>query len=190
MKRLMLMCLLGLVATSTGCGTIASQAYYGATGASGRYFEVKALEGPSALDRFQAVQVEAFDPSPMMGSIPSDVLAEVQPAVISRVTGMKLFTEVGERATAKPVLVVRGKFVDYDPGSSVVRAVYGANPTLTAQIELVDPSSRQVIGVAMVTGTVKSVVRAGRGELAQGMSKAVRGLLSAHISRKAAKEED
>ena len=45
MKRAMLVGLLASLAVSSGClGTIAKQAYYGATGASGRYFEIRDLE--------------------------------------------------------------------------------------------------------------------------------------------------
>ena len=115
----------------------------------------------------------------MMGAIPSNVVTEVQPAIVSRLAGAKVFAAVGSTVSARPALILRGKFVDYDPGGSVVRAVYGTNPTLTAQMELVDAQTRQVIGVAMVTGTVKSVIRAGPGELGDGMSKAVRGLVLA-----------
>jgi hypothetical protein len=42
----------------------------------------------------------------------------------------------------------------------------------------------------MVTGTVKSVVRANPGELASGMSKAVQGLLSTHMTREPPKDEN
>jgi hypothetical protein len=79
--------------------------------------------------------------------------------------------------------------MDYDPGSSVARAVYGTDPTLTAQIQLIDAETNQVIGVAVVTGIVRSVVRANPKELASGMSKAVKGLFSAHMARKP-KDED
>ncbi|MCX5670782.1 MAG: hypothetical protein NTU94_05610 [Planctomycetota bacterium] len=68
--------------------------------------------------------------------------------------------------------------------------MYGTDPTLTAQIELVDAQTQQPLGVAMVTGIVKSVVRANPREMASGVSKAVRGLLSAHMTRKPPKEED
>jgi hypothetical protein len=191
MKRLLLAALLVMLAVSSGCvSTMAKQAYYGVTGASGRYFELRGLGSSGALDRYQAVQVDPFDPSPMLGAIPSDVVSAVQPNIIDQVRKMKVFAEVGPRVPAGPALVIRGKFMDYDPGSSVVRAVYGTDPTLTAQIELADAQSNQVLGVAMVTGTVKSVIRANPTELASGVGKAVKGLLAAHLTRKPAKEED
>jgi hypothetical protein len=191
MKKVMLVGLLAMLAVSSGCiGTIAKQAYYGATGASGRYFEIRDLGGSFALDRYQGVQVEPFDPSLMLGAIPSDVVGAVQPDIIERLTKAKVFAEVGARVSAKPALIIRGKFMDYDPGSSAVRAVYGTDPTLTAQIELVDAETHQTLGIAMVTGTVKSVVRANPREMASGVSKAVQGLLSAHMTRKPQKDED
>ena len=191
MKRVMLVGLLAMLAVSAGCiSTIAKQAYYGATGASGRYFEIRDPGGSGVLDRYQGVQVDPFDPSPMLGAIPSDVVAAVQPDIIARLTKMKVFAAVGAKVSAGPALVIRGRFMDYDPGSSAVRAVYGTDPTLTAQIELVDAQTNQTIGIAMVTGTVKSVVRANPKELASGVSKAVQGLLSAHMTRKPPKDED
>ena len=190
MKRVMLVGLLAMLAVSAGCVTIAKQAYYGATGASGRYFEIRDPGGSGVLDRYQGVQVDPFDPSLMLGAIPSDVVAAVQPDIIERLTKMKVFAAVGAKVSAGPALVVRGRFMDYDPGSSAVRAVYGTDPTLTAQIELVDAQTNQTIGIAMVTGTVKSVVRANPKELASGVSKAVQGLLSAHMTRKPPKDED
>jgi hypothetical protein len=183
MKKVMLVGLLAMLAVSTGCvSTIAKQAYYGATGASARYFEIRDPGGSTVLDRFQGVQVEPFDPSLMLGAIPLDVVSAVQPDIIERLTKTNLFAEVGARVSAKPTLIIRGKFMDYDPGSSAVRAVYGTDPTLTAQIELVDAQTNQTVGVAMVTGIVKSVVRAK--EMASGVSKAVQGLLSSHMTRK------
>jgi hypothetical protein len=74
--------------------------------------------------------------------------------------------------------------------TGAARALYGTDPTLTAQIELVDAQTNKPVGVAMVTGTVKSVVRADPKEMASGVSKAVKGLLLAHMTRKPAKDED
>jgi hypothetical protein len=191
MKRVMLVGLLAMLAVSAGCiSTIAKQAYYGATGASGRYFEIREPGGSGVLDRYQGVQVEPFDPSLLLGAIPADVVGAVQPDIIERLTKMTVFAEVGARVSAKPTLIIRGRFMDYDPGSSAARAVYGTDPTLTAQIELVDTQTNKVIGVAMVTGTVKSVVRADPKEMASGVSKAVKGLLSTHMTRKPPKDED
>jgi hypothetical protein len=187
----MLVGLLAMLAVSAGCiSTIAKQAYYGATGASGRYFEIRNLGSSFALDRYQGVQVEPFDPSLMLGAIPSDVVSAVQPDIIERLTKMNVFTAVGTKVSARPALIIRGKFMDYDPGSSAARAVYGTDPTLTAQIELIDVQTNKIIGVAMVTGTVKSVVRANPKELASGMSKAVKGLFSTHMTRKPPEDED
>ena len=74
--------------------------------------------------------------------------------------------------------------MDFDPGGSGLRAVgFGVNPFVTAQIELVDGGSGKVLGVAMVTGTVKSAVRTGLDELADGMGKAIKGLVEQHHSK-------
>jgi len=190
MKRVILVGLLAGLALASGCmGTAVKQAYYGATGASGRYFEVRDLGTKGTLDRYMAVEVDVFDPSPMLGVIPADVRAAVQPAIVNRLIQMQLFTQVGAKVTVKPALAIRGKFVDYDPGTSAARAVgLGADPSLTAQIQLIDLEENKVLGVAMVSGTVKSAVRTGPGELAEGIGKAVKGLIEAHMLRKPEKD--
>jgi hypothetical protein len=188
MKKIFLLGLLAGLVTSVGCSTVATQVYSGATGASSRYYEIRALGTAIALDRYTAVQVEAFDASPMLGAIPADVVTATQPEIINQLTKSALFTQVAAKTTMRPALIIRGKFVDYDPGGSVVRAVYGTNPMLTAQIEIIDADSGKVVGVAMVTGTIKSVVRTAPAELGGGVGKAIRGLLAAHLSRTPAKE--
>jgi hypothetical protein len=191
MKRVLLVGLAAMLALASGCvSTIAKQAYYGATGASGRYFEIRETGGRGSLERYQAVQVEPFDPSLLLGAIPTDVVRAVQPAIIAQLSKAKVFAEVGASTAARPALIIRGKFMDYDPGGSVARAVYGTDPTLTAQIELIDAETGRAVGVAMVTGVIKSVVRANPREMASGVGKAVRGLLLAHLTRKPPKEED
>ena len=163
-----------------GCiGTAAKQAYYGVTGASGRYFEVRTLGGSTSLLKYLSAQVEAFDPAPMLGVIPREVVTAVRPVIARELTEPESFRLA---AGGRPALLVRGKFVDYDPGGAPLRAVgFGVDPFLTAQIEIVDADSGHVLGVAMVTGTVKSAVRVGPNELADGLAKAVKGLLEAHM---------
>jgi len=106
--------LLAMAVGATGCMTAASQGYYAATGASPRFFEIKDLGGPVALDRYQSVAIEPFDPSPMLGAIPPDMLARVQQHAIEYLTKARLFAGVGASPGAKPALVIRGKFIDYD----------------------------------------------------------------------------
>jgi len=164
-----------------GCTTAAKQVLYGVTGARGRYFEVKSLGDERSLLGYRSVRVEEFDASPMRGAIPRKVLAKVRPAIQAKVAELEPFA--GGRG-AEPVLVIRGKFMDYDPGGSPLRAAgLSGNPFLTAQIELVDGASGKVLGMAMVTGTVKSAVRTGAKELADGVAKAVKSLLEAHMKR-------
>ena len=181
MKRKMLIGLAAALLVAGCLGTVAKQAYYGATGASGRYFEVRTPGGSTSLLKYRSAQVEAFDPSPMLGVIPRDVVTAVRPAIVRELAELESFRL---SAGGRPALLVRGKFVDYDSGGAPLRAVgFGVDPFLTAQIEIVDADSGQVLGVAMVTGTVKSAVRVGPDELADGLGKAVKGLLEAHMKR-------
>jgi hypothetical protein len=124
--------------------------------------------------------VESFDPSPMLGAIPKDVVAAVRPAVAAKLAELEAFKAGG----GKPTLLIRGKFMDYDPGKSHLRAVgFGMDPFLTVQVEIVNADTKQVVGIAMVTGTVKSAVRVGPDELAEGVGKAVKGLLESHMKK-------
>ena len=180
MKRGLVIGLVG-AALIAGClGTVAKQTYYGVTGASGRYFEIKNLGGPTSLLAYRSAQVASFDPSPMLGAIPQGVVAAVRPAVAGKLAELDAFQTGG----GKPTLLIRGKFMDYEPGGSALRAAgIAENPFLTAQVEIVDVATKRVLGVAMVTGTVKSAVRVGADELAEGMAKAVKGLLKSHMKR-------
>jgi erythromycin esterase-like protein len=55
-------------------------------------------------------------------------------------------------------------------------------------IEIVDGDTMQVLGIAMVSGTVKSAIRTGMKEQADGVAKAIEDLLKQHHT-KPAKEE-
>ena len=192
MKRKMLIGLAAAVLIAGCVGTAVKQAYYGVTGASGRYFEIRNMGGPTSLLAYRSAQVESFDPSPMLGAIPQDVVASVRPAVAAKLAELEAFktgpvvrdTLYYRAGGGKPTLLIRGKFMDYDSGGSALRATgFGVDPFLTVQVEIVNAETKQVLGIAMVTGTVKSAVRVGPDELAEGVGKAVKGLLESHMKR-------
>ena len=185
MKRMLLVAVLALVVAS-GCGSALKQAGGAVGGASARYYEVKNLGGKTSLDRFTTVGVETFDTSPMLGAVPSSLAGLVQTAVVKRLVETKMFSSAARGAPTRGGLLIRGKFVDFDSGGSSLRAVgFGVNPFLTAQIQVIDTSSNRVLGVAMVTGIVKSIVRTGPSELADGVGKAVKGLVERHHTKRA-----
>jgi len=184
MRRAALVGVLALL-VGTGCiGTAAKQAVYGVTGASARYYEINSAGGETSLYRFNAVGVAPFDPSPLRGAVPAAIPGKVQAAAVRHLTESKMFAAVTPGTPPAGGLLIRGKFMDFDPGGSALRAVgFGVDPFLTAQVELVDTRSNQVVGVAMVTGTVKSAVRTGLDELADGVGKAVKGLVERHHTK-------
>ena len=189
MRNVMMAALLVASSLAAGCGAVAGQGIATVMGAGGRYFEMKDIGPKGTLDKYQAVQVVPFDPSPMLGAIPQDVVSAVQPEIVRTLRDTRLFSQVGGTVSTKPAIEIRGKFMDYDPGGSAARAVgFGANPTLTAQIEIIDLDSNRVLGIAMVSGSIKSVVRANPEQLSDGVAKAVRGLLVSHMERKPPKE--
>ncbi len=184
MRQAALVGLLLALAAASGCGTAAKQALHTVTGASARYYEIQNAGGQAALDRFRAVGVEAFDPSPLRGAVPAQAPEKVQAAVTKHLAETEMFGQVTAGAPPAGGLLIRGKFMDFDPGGSGLRAVgIGEHPFLTAQVELVDAGSGKVIGVAMVTGTAKSAVRGSLDDVADGVGKAVKGLVERHHTK-------
>jgi len=184
MRRVALAGVLAMLVGGGCISTAAKQALYGVTGASARYYEIKSAGSETALDRFNAVGVATFDASPMRGAVPAQVPQLVQAAVVRQLNETKMFSAVTAGTPPAGGLLIRGKFMDFDPGGSALRAVgFGVDPFLTAQIELVDAGTNQTIGVAMVTGIVKSAVRTGLDELADGVGKAVKGLIERHHTK-------
>jgi hypothetical protein len=186
MRRAFLIGLVLVVAGgATGCiGTAVTQGVSTVTGATPRFFELRDIAGAIALDAYKSVEVQPFDTSLLMGALPANASQEVQALAIRRLTDSRMFESVGPTAGAGPALLIRGRFVDYDPGGTAARVVgFGANPFMSAQIEVLNADSGQVLGIAMVTGTVKSAVRTGTRELADGVAKAIEGLLKQHHSK-------
>jgi hypothetical protein len=185
MRRALLAALVLGLGLSAGCvSTVAKQAYYGATGASARYFEMNALGGDTSLDAYTAVGVERFTTDLMGSAVPPALPEMAQQAIIKRLQEMKVFASVTAGAPAGKGLIIRGRYHDYDSGGSALRAVgFGVDPFLTAQIHVIDAQTNKVIGVAMITGTTKSAVRVGESELADGVGKAVKGLFERHHSK-------
>jgi len=184
MRRALVAGLLAVMVAAPGCMKVAEQGVTTVTGASPRYFEVKDLGGPNVLDAYKTVGVEPFDASALLGRIPPVCVPETQAAIAEKLTQMRVFETVLRGAPPAGGLLIRGRFVDYDPGGSALRAFgFGVNPFLTAQIEIIDTGGNRIIGVAMVTGTLKNVVRSGPNELADGIAKAVKGLIERHHSK-------
>jgi hypothetical protein len=185
MRYAILAALLGTLAAASGCvGTAVSQGLSTVTGATPRFFELRDIRGPTVLDRYKSVVVQPFDASPLLGTLPADAVDETVAQTVKRLTDTKLFESVGRTPGARPILIIRGKFVDYDPGGSPARVVgVGGNPFLTAMIEIVDGDTMQVLGIAMVSGTVKSAIRTGMKEQADGVAKAIEGLLKQHHTK-------
>ena len=116
--------------------------------------------------------------------------AAVPPNIIEELARTKSLAEVGPQVAGRPALIVRGRFADYNPGGSAVRAIYGKNPTLTAEVELVDADTGRSLGETRASGIVKSVVRASPTGMASGVGKGVKKFILAHMKRRAAKEEE
>ena len=153
-------------------------------GPNSQYYEIDELGGATALDGYKAVGVETFVTAPMRGRIPARFPASVQQAIVKHLAETKMFSAVTAGAPPAGGLAIRGRFMNFSPGGYDPRAVGGRlNALVNAQIEMVDTGS----GIAIVRGMVKSALRPGakekEEELANGVAKAVKGLLEAHMTK-------
>lgn len=190
MRQAILGGMLAVIAIAPGCMEGWERGFYAAAEATPRYFEIKDLENSTALDAFKTVGVDPFDASPMLGTIPPAVVPDAQAAVVETLAETRMFDSVTCGAPVQGGLLIRGAFVDYDPGNSALRAAdFGASPFLTARIEFIDTGGKKVVGMAMVSAVVKSAGRTGPKELAAGIAKAVRGLVEHHHSKPPEKAE-
>jgi hypothetical protein len=186
MRAALIAGLLVLSMTATGCMTMIGQGASTATGASPRFIEIRSLGSSTIMDSYKSVTVQEFDASLLGGLLPGGIPADTQAAIILQLRESKLFEGVSTTPGARPGIVIRGRFMDYDAGGSALRAFgIAPNPFLSAQITVIDQDSGRELGVAIVRGTVKSLARTGEGELAAGVAKAVREVLASHHTKPA-----
>jgi hypothetical protein len=186
MRAALIAGLLALSLAATGCMTAIGQGVATGTGASPRFIEIRSLGTATVMDGYKSVTVQEFDASLLGGLLPGGLPADTQAAIVLQLRESRLFESVSTTPGARPGLVIRGRFMDYDSGGSALRAVGVApNPFLSAQITVIDQDSGRELGVAIVRGTVKSVIRTGDSELASGVAKAVREVLASHHTKPA-----
>jgi hypothetical protein len=106
MRYIAAVVLAGVVAVSSGCSTVAKQALYAVTGASGRYFELKSVGSDTAMDKFKVVQVKDFKTDALLGTLPREIISLTTEQIIEQLEkpekDMLLFEKVG-RAAAQAV---------------------------------------------------------------------------------------
>lgn len=185
MRAALLVSLVAVMAmATTGCLTAVGQTTSTATGASPRAIELESLGSPDSMAGYKSVVVERFDPSMLESVLPPEIPDGTQSAIIGRLMDSKQFEKVGMAAGTAPVLLIRGQFTDYEPGGSALRAIgLAENPFLSAHVVFIDQATGRKIGAAIVRGTIKSVFRAGQGQLEQGVAKAVADLVKSHFKK-------
>lgn len=152
---------------STGCFTAAKQAYYGVTGASGKFYELEVIDG-DRLATYRSFTIEPFDNS-LGPHLPGDVLAAINAQLSQRLADSKLFYPDGK------ALKITGTVTHYT-GKSGLQGSVGSllgGQECVCRVQLRDAETGEIIGEAMCWATVKSAVRQGPGEFANGLGKGI-----------------
>ena len=160
------LCLFGLliVVGSIGCSRIFKEAYYGATGATGRVSELQKVEVD--LSKYDGFEVKPFSDR-MEGTGNTAFLAVVE-AKVSEEIVKKTYLGTGGRN----VLQISGELISYDTGSTTEK-IAGPMEQAVCRITLVDKSSGEVLGIGDCLSRAKSSARKGPEELGEGTGKGI-----------------
>ncbi len=166
--RLVFVALLGSVAANSGCSMAVKQAYYGVRGSSGKFYEIKVVDA-DVLGQYETVRFDPFT-NELGDHVPQKIIDRVNESVPEALQDSELFSDSGKE------LVVQGRIVHYTGKSGLfgaVGSVLSAGEQCVCRVQLVDSASQSVIGEAVCWGEVKSAVRRGSNELAQGLGKGI-----------------
>jgi len=171
-----------IIVGCVGCSRIFKEAYYGATGATGRVSELQQVRVD--LAKYNGFEVKPFSDR-MEGRGNAEFLAEVE-AKISEEIIKKTYLGTGGRN----VLQISGELISYDTGSTTEK-IAGPMEQAVCRITLVDKSSGEVLGTGDCYGRAKSSARKGPEELAEGTGKGIAKWIVEHDSRgERPKEQD
>ena len=174
MKRNSYLVMALIIVGCVGCSRIIKEAYYGATGATGRINELKEVKVD--LAKYDGFEVQPFSDG-MEGRGNTAFLAVVQ-AKVSEEIIKKTYLGTGGRN----VLQISGELISYDTGSTTEK-VAGPMEEAVCRIKLVDKSSGDVLGIGDCFGRAKSSARKGPEELAEGTGKGIAKWIVKYDSR-------
>lgn len=164
MKRNSYLVMALIIVGCVGCSRIIKEAYYGATGATGRVSELQEVNVD--LAKYDGFEVKPFSDG-MEGRGNAAFLAVVE-AKISEEIIKKTYLATG----GTNVLQVFGELRTYDTGSTTEK-VTGPMEQAVCRIKLVDKSSGEVLGTGDCLARAKSSARKGPEELAEGTGKGI-----------------
>ena len=181
--------LLALAATFPGCSRGIKEGLYAVTGAGGKATLIQGRQDDLATfaARFGGISIEPFSsdvgdacPSEFLTALPAAIQKELQYRSRSLTEKLKGVdeAEAGPFFTgpADQTLVLRGRVIQYDTGSIEDKALSPLDEAI-CRVQFIDAATGTTLAEANLTGRVKSSVRTGPQELANGVAKAVRDLL-------------
>jgi len=164
MKRNSYLVMALIIVGCVGCSRIFKEAYYGATGATGRVSELQQVRVD--LAKYNGFEVKPFSDR-MEGTGNTAFLAVVE-AKVSEEIVKKTYLGTGGRN----VLQISGELISYDTGSTTEK-VTGPMEQAVCRIKLVDKSSGEVLGTGDCLSRAKSSARKGPEELGEGTGKGI-----------------
>ncbi len=181
MKRvIVILMLLSCLSLTTGCvGRAIKEGFGAATGAKGvatisKPFMGGAPGGPLGL--FQRFVVEPFaDQSPT--PVPSEVNRRLPGHLARMLMDKKIPNRPGTRT-----LTIRGTFIYYEASGGAASQVFGPFEEVIAKVRFYD--GRKLVGEATCVGRTKESVNMGPDKKAQGLAKAIVGLIDKHYPKR------
>jgi len=187
-RRYQLMACLLLTAMLGGCSRGIKESVYALTGSTGKAVVLQGRETAGTLARsYGAVRVEPFA-SDVGDNCPPEFLARLPAAIqeqlryrdrsFGETVTVKASEELGPFFTgpADKVLVINGRVIQYDIGGTVDK-VAGPLDEAICRVQVSDSVSGAVLLEGNCTGRVKSSIRTGPRELAEGVGKGIRDML-------------
>ncbi len=173
----------------SGCSRGISEGVHALTGSSGKFVFIQGTKEQTSqlAGQYGGVTVEPFQndvgevcSQEFLNLVPGEITEALQYAsrsITDKVKGVSK-DEKGPFFTgpADKTLVIKGRVIQYDIGGVVDKAA-GPLDEAICRVQFVDGQTGAVLAEGNCTGRVKSAVRTGPKELAEGVAKAVQKIL-------------
>lgn len=172
-----------------GCSRGIKEGFYGITGSSGKIVLIQGDEADirQLADRYGSVTVEPFTndigqacPPEFLSALPDSIAEQLRYRSASfgeRIKGKDdedqgpFFTGPADKS-----LLISGRVIQYETGDLAGKAL-GPMEEAICRVQVHDGQTKNILAEANCTGRVKSSIRTGANEMAQGVAKAMRKML-------------
>ena len=167
---------------SVGCTMVAKQAYYTVAGASGKFYELSSVD-PDVRATYEHVEVKPFT-NTHGDHVREEVMAEINDHTPERIQNEALFYPEGK------TLEINGQVVHYTGKSGLSGSIQSAlgGEVCVCRVQLTDAESGDLIGEANCMSTVKSAIRRGSSEIADGIARSVSKWLEKRLPEEIAEQ--